>query len=726
MRLTYFMILIILVLCFILCLRLVHKDKSELKSGLLRVLVAGLCGIIAQLFFVSFDEKIISAFFYGCFSWSVDFMLLFLLEFVYQYTTKKKLSKSLVRIVCFIAIMDGVSLLVNTWSEHVYKMRIASLSDGDVIWAPCEFTHFYQLHLAISYVMVAWIVYLLIRVIYIVSSFYRKKYLMILMIFGVLMALDSASLYLGLPYNISIIFYGIMALALSYYALYYQPKALLTQMLSISVQGLHSGVRCYDYEWNLIYDNDFYRKDTFQKTKTRQEMDQYVREKIGSLLQVKDHTSWMEVVVSEEGRKYFELDGRVMRDSKGSVLGYCVTTEDRSEQIENYLNSIRTAEEESKKKSEFLSRVSHEIRTPVNSIYGLTEMILRECDSQEITNYAAEIQSSSELLIGIINDVLDFSRIEAGKMTIIDGEYETKEIFHDVVHMITPKAEEKGLTLQYKVDSDIPKLLIGDRMRLQQIMINLLTNAVKYTSQGTVTLSASAKREDGDVWLSVSVEDTGMGIKEEDLPKLMNAFERLDEVKNHSIQGTGLGLSIVHLLLDMMGSGLQVSSEYGKGSVFSFSLRQSIADATPMGDFLGESERGKKAYKAAFVQPDVKVLLVDDNRLNRLVFVNLLKQTKVQIVDVESGAECLEQVTKEHFDMIFLDHMMPEMDGVETFKRMKDMEHKCKDTPVIMLTANAIEGAKEEYLSIGFDDFLTKPIIPEKLEEMMAVHLERK
>ncbi|MBR3808412.1 MAG: response regulator, partial [Lachnospiraceae bacterium] len=379
-------------------------------------------------------------------------------------------------------------------------------------------------------------------------------------------------------------------------------------------------------------------------------------------------------------------------------------------------------------KAKFLANMSHEIRTPINAVLGMDAMILRECKDESIREYALNIQNAGQTLLSLINDILDFSKIESGKMEIIPVEYDFSSMIHDVVNMIMMRAEDKGLKMNLSVDSTLPYKVYGDEVRIRQVLTNLLTNAVKYTKEGSMGLSVSGQRDGDDIILSFAVEDTGIGIKPEDIQKLFARFERIEEERNRNIEGTGLGMSITMQLLKLMDSELMVESEYGVGSKFSFEIRQRIVNGDPIGNL---EERIKElstqySYDAAFVAPNAHILVVDDNVMNRKVFMNLLKQTKVQVDDTESGKGCLELVQQKHYDIIFLDHMMPEMDGVETLHHMKEMEdYPCKDTPVIALTANAIQGAKEMYLNEGFDDFLSKPIQPEKLEKMIKAWLPK-
>ncbi len=373
-------------------------------------------------------------------------------------------------------------------------------------------------------------------------------------------------------------------------------------------------------------------------------------------------------------------------------------------------------------KGKFLAHMSHEIRTPINAVLGMDEMILRESKEQAIKEYAMDIYMAGQTLLSLINDILDFSKIESGKMEIVPVEYDISSMIHDLANMTSQRAESKNLKLELEIDHDIPARLYGDDVRIRQVLTNILTNAVKYTHEGTIWLRVRSTRRKDIVTLSFEVEDTGIGIKEEDLPKLSAEFERIEEDKNRNIEGSGLGMSITIQLLTLLGSRLQVESVYGKGSKFWFDLEQKIMDETPIGDFETRVRQIAEnySYTTKFCAPDAKILVVDDNVVNRKVLRNLLKETQIQVTDAGGGAECLKLVQESHYDLIFLDHMMPEMDGVETLHYIKELsDFPCQDTPIVVLTANAVSGAKEKYLSEGFDDFLSKPVVPEKLEAMI-------
>ncbi|MCR5559761.1 MAG: transporter substrate-binding domain-containing protein [Schwartzia sp.] len=379
-------------------------------------------------------------------------------------------------------------------------------------------------------------------------------------------------------------------------------------------------------------------------------------------------------------------------------------------------------------KSQFLSNMSHEIRTPINAIMGMNEMICREASAPNIREYAENIRTASSSLLGIINDILDFSKIEAGKIEIIPVEYEISSLLNDLINMVKTRADKKGLELHVNASPDLPTLLYGDEIRLKQVVTNILTNAVKYTEKGSVTLRISfEKTDDKNIKLKISVEDTGIGIKPEDLKKLYNPFERIEEKRNRTIEGTGLGMNITKRLLELMGSQLEVESVYGEGSKFHFTVMQPVIDWTPIGDFENAYRRAvarQKYYKERFTAPNAKVLVVDDTAMNITVIKGLLKATRVQLSDANSGRDALPLTAATQFDIIFLDHRMPDMDGVETLEAIRAQTNgKNKETPVICLTANAISGAREWYLARGFNDYITKPVDSDHLEATLIKYL---
>ena len=379
-------------------------------------------------------------------------------------------------------------------------------------------------------------------------------------------------------------------------------------------------------------------------------------------------------------------------------------------------------------KANFIANMSHEIRTPINAVLGMNEMILRECEDKAILEYAGNIDIASQNLLSIINDILDFSKIESGKMEIVNSEYKLGEALNDVVTMIELKAKQKGLQFDVEIDNDLPDTLYGDDVRIKQILLNLLNNAVKYTPKGNVKLRVFGEsQEEKRVDLIMSVQDTGIGIRKEDVDGLFQHFHRMDLNANRNVEGTGLGLAITDNLVRMMDGKIEVDSTYGEGTIFTVHITQKVIGDGKLGDFVKNYRKSSgrlRKYQTSYTAPQVKVLVVDDNQINLQVVKNLLKKTLMQIVTCTSGAEALELLCGEHYDVILLDHMMPQMDGMETLKQSKRLEgNKNIDTPVIALTANAVSGAKEMYVREGFTDYLSKPIVGKDLEDKIAGYL---
>lgn len=394
--------------------------------------------------------------------------------------------------------------------------------------------------------------------------------------------------------------------------------------------------------------------------------------------------------------------------------------------------SEKRAEQASAAKSDFLSNMSHEIRTPINAIIGMNEMIRRESDNKDISEYAIAVSNSANALLSIINDILDFSKIESGKMEIIYAKYDLFSLINDSYCMIQDRAKEKGLELSIECDENLPAYLNGDITRNRQIIVNLLTNAVKYTEKGSVKIRVSGdlvEFKTGDTLnLKVTVTDTGKGMKIDDQEKLFTKFQRLNLEDNQGIEGTGLGLSIVRMLCNLMNGDVSVESEYGVGSSFTVVLPQVIEDDAKVGKLkfgIGQGAKAETKYEPSFVNENATVLVVDDVKMNLIVFKKLIKNTKVNVDTAISGAECLEMIKDKKYDLIFMDHMMPEMNGIEAYRLMQeDKRHMNVDTPVIMLTANAIAGMEQEYLDKGFKGYLSKPIDPGKLETMIREYVK--
>ena len=379
-------------------------------------------------------------------------------------------------------------------------------------------------------------------------------------------------------------------------------------------------------------------------------------------------------------------------------------------------------------KSQFLANMSHEIRTPINGILGMDSVLLKECHDENLREYAKNIQSAGQSLLSIINDILDISKIESGKMEILTIRYQLFSVLNDCYNLTKIKLQNKPVSIIMQINEKLPSWLYGDEVRIRQIINNFLSNAVKYTKEGNITFELDfEEKTDEQILLVITVRDTGIGIKEEDLGKLFESFTRIEEKRNRNIEGTGLGLNLTKNLVNLMGGEVFAESTYGKGSCFTAKIPQKIADAKPMGDFGKRYQQYLSTSdddKLSFLAPDAKILVVDDVTMNLKVVEGLLKATKIQIDTAVRGSECLECVKTTPYQMIFLDHMMPEMDGLETLEHMKNLaDNPNAQTPVIMLTANAIVGAKEEYIEAGFTDYLTKPIRETELLEMILKYL---
>ena len=402
------------------------------------------------------------------------------------------------------------------------------------------------------------------------------------------------------------------------------------------------------------------------------------------------------------------------------------------------------AESANNAKSDFLANMSHEIRTPINAVLGMNEMIIREDNRaldiaerdplavqgalENISVYAGDVKKAGHNLLAIVNDILDFSKIESGQMDIIEAPYQLSSLINDINNMILFKAQDKGLKFTVEVDPSIPDELQGDEVRIRQILTNLLNNAVKYTDKGSVSLKLRGKNQsDGVLTLNIVVWDTGIGIKPEDKEILFTKFQRLEMERNSTLEGTGLGLAITQLLIGLMGGTIDVESEYGKGSIFTVNIPQKIVADTPIGDFqtrLKENLPGDRPYRESFRAPEATILIVDDTRINLTVAVNLLKNTRMKIDTATSGAEAVSMASKTRYDLIFMDQRMPEMTGTEAFHNIRNTpDGASRDVPVVCLTADAVIGAKERYLSEGFSDYLTKPIDNFALEKMLMKYL---
>ena len=476
----------------------------------------------------------------------------------------------------------------------------------------------------------------------------------------------------------------------------------------ILYEFINAGAVVFDTDHRIVLANPYAQQSTeSQKLEGRGIEELFEIESDEGIFEKALEDKYNNRLIGKGGDRVYSVSISAANDNYGDPYCYlCVFVDVTSE-----ADAIRELEIANNAKMDFLTSISHEIRTPINSIIGFNEMIIRDSEDDDITGYAGNAERASKQLLSIVNDLLDMGQITSGKLAISEGEYDMGRLLRDIYDTQKLRAEEKNLKFTLDAEETIPCKLIGDEVRIQQIITNLVTNAIKYTPEGSVTLSVSSK-QDGDkgILLTVKVTDTGIGIREENIPHLYDVFSRFDKKAHRYIEGTGVGLAVTKSIVDMMGGSIEVKSIYGRGSTFTVTIPQEFVGKELLGSRDDSGDVKAKAARIDFKAPKAKILVVDDNEMNRMVFKGQVKPIGVQLDLAESGLVMLDLIHQKKYDIIFLDHMMPGMDGVEALERMKkDDTHPNGDTPVIVMTANAGRGARERYIEMGFDDYISKP-----------------
>lgn len=658
---------------------------------------------------------------------SIDWIIYFLCGFCLLYTEHASILRRLALPTALILAADSVSIFLNPLFGHVFSVYAFQDTYGITYYQTTPLVPFY-FHLAIAYIVILVAFAFIIRMIRKSHSLYRTKYAIILSVLLLVVLLNVVYIVLALPLDISIVFYGIGGTLIYFCAEIFVPRSLRIISIERAVDDMNEGLILFDINDECIYANDFFKKHFSVKADGYD----FSCEPIASVLQALNEqgerfgtTEYSRTVPGEDGNEteYYRFRCRQLTDKHRTEIGTYFLVEDTTE-AKHFLTEIQEAkteaDEANQAKSLFLANMSHEIRTPLNSVLGMNELILRSTDNPEIIDYAENIRTSGENLLSLINDILDFSKIEANKMDILTEDYDPHRILRDCYATFEQIAHNKDLYLKMSCEATIPSALHGDLTHIKQVLSNIISNAIKYTKEGGVTVAMSADDTDsGTVDLILKVFDTGIGISEEDQKYLFDPFQRVNEKQNATIQGTGLGLSITKELLSLMNGFISVDSEPGHGSCFTITVPQTIKDPTAAGPFsLEKKETAFSTYRESFRAPNAVILVVDDVTVNLKVIEGLLKSTGIKIDKATSGDEAIRLCKEKKYDVLLLDHRMPEKDGVETFREIQSGGQNT-DTPAVMLTANALSGAAEEYRKIGFKGYLSKPVLGTDLEQML-------
>ncbi len=729
-KIVYVIIDCLAIIDIIFVLRALRKIREAYGRSLRNAMRAAILAIFANILIALSFNAVSAEIAYCIYFAAIDWILFFLCGFCLRYTEHESILKKLTIPAALLMALDSVSIFFNLVFGHQFYIY-ENIRPSGILFYQTGFYNAYYSHLVIDYAAVLLVlIFIIIRIVK-SHSFYRVKYIIILSVLLFVVALNVAYMALALVLDASVVFYAVAGTLIYFCISIFVPRRLMTVAIGRAVDDMNEGLILFDINDNCIYANKFSKKH-FEIDETCDMSTEMISMVIKSLND--SGVQFGEVpYVKKKGagdilsNQYYKVRYNKLSDKRGQKIGSFFLIEDTTEEV-FFLNEINEAKNEAdnanKAKSSFLASMSHEIRTPLNSVLGMNEMILRSTDDPQLLEYAENIRISGDTLLSLINDILDFSKIEANKMDLVLSEYNPHKLLRDCFHYFEQTAKEKELYIRINCSETIPSLLYGDENHIRQILSNLISNAVKYTKEGGVAIEMFAENtEFGEVNLHITVNDTGIGIEPEDIEYLFDPFRRVNEKMTANIQGTGLGLAITKELIDLMKGNIEVTSMPASGSSFHIILPQQITDSTPAGPFTAVNDTITPKYHESFRSPNARILVVDDVPLNLKLIEALLKQTLVNVDKAEGGESAIEMCMQNKYDVILLDHRMPDPDGIAVFKVISERGLN-KDTPVIMLTANALSGAQEEYLDMGFAGYLSKPVHGKDLEEILIKHLD--
>lgn len=721
----YIIVDTIAIVSLLFTIRALSRVKASYGKWLMRTLIAAVVAIFANVLVAIAVSPLSAEVAYCLYFSSIDWILYFLVGFCLMYTEHWNALKKFCIPGAVIMALDTFSLFANPAFMHQFSIYEKTVHD--TVFFQTMFHPFYYAHLSLDYAFVLLGFFIIVHRIFRSYGLYRMKYIIIFSVLVLIVILNLIYMALALTLDASVVFYAVAGPLIYFCIEFFVPNRLMRSAVARAVDDMSEGIILFDIKNNLIYINAF-SKLHFDIDSA--DFDLSCEPAASVMEKLKAEGKQFGEVTYEKntmsGTEHYKIRYTTLTDKKLRPIGSYFLIQDITEEI-SYLRQIEEAKTEAdnanQAKSTFLANMSHEIRTPLNSILGMNEMILRSTDDPQIREYADNVRSSGDTLLSLINDILDFSKIEAGRMDLIKTEYDPHRLVRDCYYFFAQPASAKGLYLNVDFDERIPRRLLGDMLHIKQIVTNIISNAVKYTMDGGIEMKLSFRRTGQDhIDLIVRVSDTGMGIDRKDMAVLFDAFRRINEKDNATIQGTGLGLAITKQLVDMMEGEITVDSTPGRGSTFTVTLPQEVADPSHAGPLTLKFHPEDAVYKESFRAPNAHILVVDDVPVNLKVVSALLKKTLIQIDEAAGGDKAVDMCRHVRYDIILLDHRMPKKDGVETFHEIRSGGLNT-DTPVIMLTANALHGAEEEYRKEGFSGYLSKPVDSKELEKMIRKFL---